>query len=47
MAMSCGRLPGDTGNEEFNAGALRAPACPRHRGDAGGKKLPQPMVHQV
>ena len=26
--MSRGRVPGDTGNEDGNAGAFRAPACP-------------------
>ena len=46
-AMSRGRVPGETGNEEYNAGAIRAPACPRHRGDAGGRKLPPPTVSQV
>ena len=45
--MSRGRVPGDTGNKDGNAGALCAPACPRHRGDAGGRKLPPPTVCQV
>ena len=46
-AISSGRVPGNTGNEDGNAGALRALACPRHCGDAGGRKLPPPTVCQV
>ena len=46
-AISYGRVPGDTGNEDGNAGALRALACPRHRGDSGGRKLLPPTVCQV
>ena len=46
-AMSRGGVPGGTGNEDGSAGALRAPACLRHCGDAGIRKLPPPMVWQV
>ena len=46
-AMSRGKVPGDTGNKDCNAGALRAPECPRHRGDAGGRKITAPTVRQV
>ena len=42
-----GGVPGESGDEDGNAGALRAPACPRHRGGAGAKKLPPPTVRQV
>ena len=45
--MSRGRMPGDTGNGDCNVGALGALACPRHRGDSGGRKLPPPTVSQV
>ena len=45
--MPRGGLPGETGDEDGDAGALRAPACPRHRGDAGGRKLPPPTVRPV
>ena len=45
--MPCGGVPKETGNEDGEAGALHAPACPRHRGDAGGRKLPPPTVRQV
>ena len=47
VAMSGGGVPGGTGNADGNAGALRAPARPRHHGDAGGKKLTPPTVCQV
>ena len=47
VVMSRGGVPGGPGNEDGNAGALRAPECPRHRGDAGGRKLPPPTVCQV
>ena len=42
-----GGVPRKHGNEDGDAGALRAPACPRHRGDAGERKLPPPTVHLV
>ena len=45
--MPRGGLPGESGNEDGNAGALRALACPRHRGDARGSKLPPTTVRQV
>ena len=45
--MPRGGVTGETGDEDGNAGALCAPACPRHHGDAGGRKLPPPTVHQV
>ena len=35
------------GDEDGDAGALRAPAYPQHRGDAGGRKLPPPTVGGV
>ena len=47
VAMSRVGVSGGTGKEDGNAGALRAPACPRHHGDAGGRKLPPPTVCQV
>ena len=40
-------VPGESGDEDGNAGALRAPACPQQRGDAGGRKLPPPTVRPV
>ena len=40
--MPRGGVPRETGDEDGNAGALCAPACPRHRGDAGGRKPPPP-----
>ena len=43
----CGGVPVETGDKDGNAGALFAPACPRHRGDAGGRKLPPLAVRQV
>ena len=42
-----GGVPVETGNEYGDAGALRAPECPRHRGDSGGRKLPPPTVRQM
>ena len=45
--MPRGGVPRETGDEDGNAGALRAPACTRQRGDAGGRKFPPPTVHQV
>ena len=45
--MPCGGVPGESGDEDANTGALCAPACPRHRGDAGGRKLPPPPVRQA
>ena len=47
VAMSHGGVPGDTGNEDGNAGALRAPARTRHHGDSVGRKITQPAVCQV
>ena len=47
LVMSHGGLPGGTCNEDGNVGALRAPACRRHRFVAGGRKLPPTMVCQV
>ena len=44
-----GGIPGPSGDEDGNVGALPAPAYPRHRGHfGGGKPLPptvQPMQH--
>ena len=45
--MPSGRVPGQSGDKDGNAGALRAPACPQHRGDNVGKKLPPPTVRPV
>ena len=45
--MSGGRVPGQSGNKDGNAGALRAPACPRHFGDSGGRKLTPLMVRPM
>ena len=45
--MSRGGVHRGPSNKDGNAGALRAPARPRHRGDAGGRKLPPPTVSQV
>ena len=42
--MSSGGVPGQSGNEDGNAGTLRAPACTRHRGDSGGRKIHPPTV---
>ena len=40
--MSRGGVPGGSSNKDINAGALRAPACPRHCGGAGEGKYPHP-----
>ena len=45
--MPRGGVPGKSGDEDGNAGALSAPACPRHRGDDGGRKIPSPTVRPV
>ena len=45
--MPRGGVPGETGDEDGNAGALFVTACPRHRGDTGGRKLLPPTVLQV
>ena len=45
--MPHGGVPGESGDKDSDAGALCAPACPRHCGDAGGRKLPPPTVRQV
>ena len=45
--MPRGGVPGGNSDENSDAGVLRAPACPRHRGDAVGRKLPPPTVRQV
>ena len=45
--MPSGGVHGQIGYKDGNAGALRALACPRHRGDSGGRKLPPPMVRPV
>ena len=45
--MPCGGVPEESGDKDGNAGALRAPACPRHRGDSVGRKLPPPTVRPV
>ena len=43
--MSSGGVPGKRGNEDSNAGALRAPAYPQHRGDHVERKPPPHTVH--
>ena len=45
--LSSGGIPGKSGDEDGNAGALRAPACHRHHGDYGGSKLPPPTVRPM
>ena len=45
--LSSGRMPGQSGDEDGNAGALLEPACLRHRGDSGGRKLPPPTVRPM
>ena len=45
--MPRGGMPGENGDEDGDAGALCAPACIRHCGDAGGRKLPPTTVRQV
>ena len=47
VEMPRGGVPGQSGNEDGNAGALRAPACPCYRGDSGGRKIPPPTVIPV
>ena len=42
-----GGVPGQSGDEDSNAGALIAPAFPRHRGDYGGRKLTPPTVRPL
>ena len=41
------RVPGEIGDKDSNAGALRAPECSRQRDDTGGRKLLPPMVRPV
>ena len=36
-----------SGNEDGNAGALPAPACPRHRGHYGGGKPSPPTLRPM
>ena len=40
LDMPRGGMPGESGDEDRNAGALCGPTCPRYRGDAVGRKLP-------
>ena len=40
-------MPGDVCNTSGDAGALRAPAHPRHRGDPGGGQPPPTTVPLV
>ena len=42
-----GGMPGPSGDEDVNVGALPAPACPRHHGYSGGGKLPPPTVRPM
>ena len=46
-AMSIGGVPWGDSNKDGDAGELRAPACPRHRGNAGGGQPPPPTVSPV
>ena len=45
--MPRGGVPGESGDEDGNAGTLCAPACPRYCGDTGGRKLPPLTMRQV
>ena len=45
--MPRGGVPRETGDKDGDAGALCAPACPQHLGDAVGMKLTPPTVIQV
>ena len=45
--MSSGRVTGNSGDEDGNAGALCAPSCPQHRGDSVESKLPPPTVRPM
>ena len=45
--MSSDGVTGQSGDEDGNAGALCAPACPRHCGDSGRRKLPPPTVRPM
>ena len=47
VEMPRGEVLWETGDEDYDAGAICAPACPRHRGESGGRKLPPPTVPQV
>ena len=40
-----GGMTQPSGDEDVDAGALTALACPRHRGHYGGWKPPPPTVH--
>ena len=40
-----GGMPGPSGDEDGNAGALTALSCPQHRGHSGGGKPSPPIVH--
>ena len=46
-AVSSAGVPGGASDKDGDAGALRAPARPRHRGDAGGGQPPPPTVSPV
>ena len=45
--MPGGEMPGGVGNTSGDAGALCAPARPRHRGDTGGGQPPPTTVPPV
>ena len=45
--LSRDRMPGHSGEYDGDAGALLSPACSRHCGDSGGRKLPPPTVHPM
>ena len=42
-----GEMPGPSGNEDGNLGALHTPACPQHCGYSGVGKLPPPTVRPM
>ena len=46
-AVPCGWMPGGVRDTSGNAGALRAPARPRHRGNIGGGQPPPTKVPPV
>ena len=42
-----GGMPGPSGDKYGNAGAITEMACPQHRGNSGGGKLPPPTVRPL
>ena len=45
--MPRGGVPVESGDEDENAGALLAPACPQHCSDSGGREILPPTVRPV